>query len=180
MHVVVSVLDAVRSKSATVAVAASVLLTLSTIVAQAQRVEITADAAVAKAPVTGRVFVFFSSTADAREPRLQGGSYGGSVPFFGLDVDAVEAPTRAGIVDAKALGFPYRVARRSCPAGDYYVQAMLVPYTQFSRADGHVIWVHNDQWEGQQFNDSPGNLVSECSEVALGSEARRRSIALSS
>jgi hypothetical protein len=130
--------------------------------ANAQRVEITADAAVAKTPVTGRLFVFFSSTPD-REPRLQGGSYGGSVPFFGLDVEQWRANTPA-VVDAKVLGFPFE-SLAQVPAGDYYAQAMFVPYTKFSRADGHVIWVHNDQWEGQHFNASPGNLVSEVQRV---------------
>jgi hypothetical protein len=59
------------------------------------------------------------------------------------------------------------------PAGDYYVQAMLEPYTKFSRADGHVIWVHNDQWEGQRFNISPGNLVSEVERVHWDPHGRR-------
>jgi hypothetical protein len=40
------------------------------------------------------------------------------------------------------------------------VQAVLNVYTEFHRADGHVIWAHMDQWEGQQFSRSPGNLVS--------------------
>ena len=37
---------------------------------------------------------------------------------------------------------------------------MLNVYTEFHRADGHVIWAHMDQWEGQQFVISPGNLYS--------------------
>ena len=104
-------------------------LTVALASANAQRVEITADAAVAKAPVTGRVFVFFSSTPD-REPRLQGGSYGGSVPFFGLDVEQWRTNTPA-VVDAKVLGFPFE-SLAQVPAGDYYAQAMFVPYTKFS------------------------------------------------
>ena len=49
-----------------------------------------------------------------------------------------------------------------------------MPYTKFSRADGHVIWVHNDQWEGQQFNTSPGNLVSDVQRVHWDPQARTR------
>jgi hypothetical protein len=52
--------------------------------AAAQRVEIQLDAGVAKQATTGRVYVFFARDS-AREPRLLGGSYGGSVPFFGVD-----------------------------------------------------------------------------------------------
>ena len=106
------------------AACSAVALTLALASARAQRVEITADAAVAKAPVTGRVFVFFSSTDD-REPRLQGGSYGGSVPFFGLDVDALAHPARRAVIDAKVLGFPFE-SLAQMPAGDYYAQAMLM------------------------------------------------------
>ena len=53
------------------------------------------------------------------------------------------------------------------PAGDYYVQALLNVYTEFHRADGHVIWAHMDQWEGQSFNRSPGNLKSEIRRIHL-------------
>jgi hypothetical protein len=138
------------------------LLSISASVADAQRVEVTLAPTVAKSAVTGRLFVFFSKTAN-REPRLQAGSYGGSVPFFGADVDQWRPGTTTAI-DAKALGFPYE-SLAEVPAGDYYVQAMLEPYTRFPRADGHVIWVHNDQWEGQHFNSSPGNYVSEVGPV---------------
>ena len=139
--------------------------------ANAQQVEITADAAVAKTPVTGRLFVFFSSTPD-REPRLQGGAYGGSVPFFGLDVEQWRANTPA-VVDAKVLGFPFEILAHM-PAGDYYAQAMLDVYTQFHRADGHMIWVHADQWEGQHWNTSPGNLVSEVQSRCTSTPPRAR------
>jgi hypothetical protein len=125
--------------------------------ARAQRVDIALDRSVAATAMTGRVFVFFARN-DAREPRLQAGSYGGSVPFFGADVEQW-SPGTSYAIDAKALGFPYE-SLSNVPAGDYYVQAMLEPYTRFARADGHVIWVHNDQWEGQHFSTSPGNLVS--------------------
>src|SRR3546814_4019734 len=42
-------------------------------------------------------------------------------------------------VDAKADGFPFGLDR--LPAGDYTVQAVLIPYTRAKRADGHIIWV---------------------------------------
>ena len=58
----------------------------------------------------------------------------------------------------------YPVASLSAiPAGDYYVQAVLSLYTQFHRADGHVIWAHMDQWEGQHFGTSPGIWSARCS-----------------
>jgi hypothetical protein len=81
-----------------------------------------------------------------------------SVPFFGADVEALQAGIPA-TVDRRALGYPYR-ALDQLPAGDYYVQALVSVYTKFARADGHTIWAHMDQWEGQEFNTAPGSLVS--------------------
>jgi hypothetical protein len=46
------------------------------------------------------------------------------------------------------------------PAGEYWVQAMVNVYSEFKRADGHTVWLHDDQWEGQRWNASPGNLTS--------------------
>jgi hypothetical protein len=107
-------------------------------------------------PVTGRVFVFLARDT-ASEPRLQAGGMV-SVPFFGKDVEELRAGT-AATVDRGALGYPLR-SLDALPAGDYYVQALLSVYTKFARADGHTIWAHMDEWEGQQFNAAPGSLVS--------------------
>ena len=100
-----------------------------------------------------------------RELRFQAGSYGGSVPFFGLDVNQM-GPGDTAMIDGSTLGFPL-ASLSDLPAGDYYVQALLNVYTEFRRKDGHVIWAHMDRWEGQQWNVSPGNLVSEVQKVRL-------------
>jgi hypothetical protein len=52
--------------------------------------------------------------------------------------------------------------------GDYFAQALFNIYSEFRRADGHTIWAHNDQWEGQNFARSPGNLFSEPQLVHVG------------
>jgi hypothetical protein len=109
-------------------------------------------------PVTGRVFVVITRS-DTPEPRLQVGSWRSRVEFLGKDVQGM-APGESVSLDAFTAGFPFRSVRE-LPAGDYYVQALLNVYTRFPRADGHVIWAHMDQWEGQQFNRSPGNFYSE-------------------
>src|SRR5690348_4221179 len=137
--------------------------------AAAQRVEIQLNEAVGKQPTTGRVYVFFARDS-AREPRLVGGSYGGSVPFFGVDVDAMK-PGTAATIDVSTLGYPYE-SLSQMPAGQYYVQALMNVYTKFNRADGHVVWVHNDQWEGQHFSTSPGNLVSAVQRVTFDPKSR--------
>jgi len=74
------------------------------------------------------------------------------------------------VIDTETLGFPQR-SLRELPAGDYHVQALLNVYTEFPRADGHVIWAHMDQWDGQHFNWAPGNLLSPPQKVRLDSRA---------
>ena len=114
--------------------------------------------------ITGRVFVVVS-TKDKPEPRLQAGNWGDSGPFFGVDVNAL-TPEQSAVIDASTPGSPVR-SLREIPAGDYYVQALVNIYTEFHRADGHTVWLHMDQWEGQHFNRSPGNLYSEVQKVHL-------------
>ena len=113
-------------------------------------------------PITGRVYVMIARTAD-REPRLQIGRTG--EPFFGRDVERLAAG-RAAIVDHTDLGWPVE-SLRALPPGEYYVQGFVNIYSEFRRADGHVLWMHDDQWEGQQFNRSPGNLYSAVQHVRL-------------
>jgi putative esterase len=132
--------------------------------AQGPRVEITVAAALRAAPATGRMYVFVSRGNDV-EPRLQVRHESDCTPFFGVDVTALAAGT-PGVIDGATLGYPV-ASLRDIPAGDYYVQGLLNVYSEFRRADGHTLWLHDDQWEGQQFNRSPGNLVSEVRKVHL-------------
>jgi len=81
------------------------------------------------------------------------------VPTFGVDVRQLE-PGKPVIIDAGTPGFPL-ASLREVPAGEYSVQALLNVYTEFHRSDGHTVWAHMDQWEGQDMTRAPGNLVSE-------------------
>ena len=114
--------------------------------------------------LTGRIFVAVAK-AESPEPIQQIGSYPGKIPFFGIDVEQLP-PGRAAIVDSRAPGYPAN-SLKDVPAGDYYVQALANVYTQFHRSDGHTIWAHMDQWEGQHFTRSPGNLSSAVQRVHL-------------
>lgn len=131
------------------------------------RFELSFPASMRSEPVDGRVFVILTRKA-APEPRLQFGKSGGqyaSTPFFGEDVTGLRAGARA-VVDGRSDGYP--IARLGdLPAGDYFVQGMLNVYTTFHRADGHVVKLHMDQWEGQNFPISPGNLYSEPRKIHL-------------
>ena len=113
-------------------------------------------------PITGRVYVMISRDKE-REPRLQIGRNG--TPFFGVDIKQLP-PGQTAVIDDTVLGSPVDNLR-DIPSGDYYVQGFINVYTEFNRSDGHVVWMHNDQWEGQRFNRSPGNLYSEIKKVHL-------------
>lgn len=89
----------------------------------------------------------------------------GSVPFFGLDVEGLAAG-EAAVIDGDTLGFPSK-SLADIPAGEYFVQAVLNLYTEFHRSDGHVVWAHMDQWEGQHWNMSAGNPVSKVHKVHM-------------
>ena len=117
------------------------------------RFEITVPAAVRAEPITGRAYVVLSST-NAPEPRLQINRVG--APLFGRDIEQLKAGQPA-IVDGTDLGTPV-ADMADIPAGDYWVQGIVNIYSEFKRADGHVLWMHDDQWEGQKWNISPGNL----------------------
>lgn len=131
---------------------------------QHTRFEISFSQNLHKKAITGRVFVFITKS-NKREPRMQAGSWSNSVPFYGVDVNQLRPGQQAVITDT-TLGFPVTHLDK-IPAGDYYIQALLNVYTKFHRSDGHIIWAHMDQWEGQHFQFSPGNLISKVEKVHL-------------
>ena len=49
------------------------------------------------------------------------------------------------------------------------MQPFVNVYTRFPRADGKTVWLHNDQWEGQNWKRSPGNLLGDPVKVAVRS-----------
>ncbi len=121
------------------------------------RFEISFAASVRGEPADGRIFVMISSKKDP-EPRLTARGYR-ATPFFGEDVEGLR-PGAWAAVTASSDGYPLPHLS-DIPPGDYWVQGFLNVYTTFSRADGHVVKMHMDQWEGQHFQVSPGNLYSE-------------------
>ena len=131
---------------------------------EAPRFQIFFPASVHASPITGRVYVVLA-TVRTPEPRLQVGGFDSRTQFFGADVTQL-APAQPVTISTGTLGYPLADLSQ-LPPGDYYAQAVLNIYTEFHRSDGHVIWAHLDQGEGQQFNRSPGNLYSPVSKIHL-------------
>jgi hypothetical protein len=125
------------------------------------RIEVGYAAEVYEGPLTGRLFVGLSPSADP-EPRIAAYNSArqrdGRVPFFAADVTGV-GPGETMVIDAGAVGYPY-ARLGELPPGDYWVQALVHVYTEYRRQDGHVVRAPQDQWEGQRWAFSPGNLVS--------------------
>lgn len=111
-------------------------------------------------PITGMVYVAISRE-NGRTPIDQTGPTG--APLFSTSVEALR-PGTAAIIDAGTQGHPV-ASLRDIPAGDYWVEPFVNIYTRFPRADGHTVWLHMDQWEGQQWKQSPGNLFGEPTKI---------------
>jgi len=114
-------------------------------------------------PITGRVYVMISRN-NKRDPRFQVRRASG-IPFWGENVERLK-PGESGIINENSFGFPLRSIRQ-IPPGEYYLQAFINIYTEFKRSDGHTLWMHQDQWEGQKWLRSPGNLYSDVEKVRI-------------
>ena len=134
--------------------------------------KVTYDAKAHAGPITGRMYAIISRDND-REPRLQTGITG--APLWGKHIRALKAG-EAAVIDADVYGYPLE-SIRDIPAGDYYVQGFVNVYTEFKRSDGHTLWMHQDQWEGQRWNRSPGNLYSDVQHIRID-PAKPRTIQL--
>src|SRR5579859_8259742 len=119
-------------------------------------VQITFAQAARAEPVTGMVYLAISR--DNRTPPIQQTDPTG-VPLFSKYVDQLK-PGTAVRLGPDDRGHPV-ASLRDIPAGDYWVQPFVNVYTRFPRADGHTVWMHMDQWEGQNWKRSPGNLYGD-------------------
>jgi hypothetical protein len=117
------------------------------------RVEISFTSAARAEPVTG--MVYFAISKDNQSSPIEQTDPEG-VPLFSKYVEQLK-PGATVTLDASDRGHPL-ASLRDIPAGGYWVQPFVNVYTRFPRADGHTVWLHMDQWEGQNWKRSPGNL----------------------
>ena len=118
----------------------------------------------ADSALDGRLLLLLS-TDDTAEPRFQISDGPGTQLAFGINVDGWQPGTTLGI-DATAQGYPL-ASLADVPTGTYRAQVLLHLYDTFVRGDGHTVKLPMDRGEGQQWNLSPGNLISTPVEITL-------------
>ena len=126
------------------------------------RVEIAFTAAAHAAPVTGMVYLAISRE-NQPSPIQQSETTG--APLFSHYVEQLKPETSIAITAADR-GHPI-ASLRDVPPGEYWVQPFVNVYTRFPRSDGHTVWLHMDQWEGQNWKRSPGNLYGDPVKVRI-------------
>src|ERR1051325_8336160 len=146
------------------ALVASLCLATTSAAQTRPRFEVSFGKAAHADPITGRVYVAISRLRDsARSPIQTAGETGD--PLFGVDVQDLAAG-KAVTIDGGVFGHPVQ-SLRDIPAGEYWAQPFVNVYTRFARADGHTIWAHMDQWEGQNWKASPVNLFGKPVRVTI-------------
>jgi hypothetical protein len=126
------------------------------------RVAISFTSAVRTQPVTGMIYVAISRN-NSKAPIEQVGPTG--TPLFSKYVEQLAPGVRA-VLDQTDRGHPVG-SLRDLPAGEYWIQPFINVYTRFPRADGHTVWIHMDQWEGQNWTRSPGNMFGEATRLSI-------------
>jgi hypothetical protein len=139
------------------AIAGSLTLVAARPLAQTgPRIEIAIAAAARSEATTGMVYVAIGRD-NKRTPIEQASPTG--APLFSKYVEGLQPGTTVAITNAER-GHPLP-GLGDLPAGEYWMQPFVNVYTRFPRADGKVVWLHMDQWEGQDWKRSPGNVYGE-------------------
>ncbi|WP_291785642.1 hypothetical protein [Cecembia sp.] len=105
----------------------------------------------------GRLLLIFHHN-EKTEPRFAINDDATSAQVIGVDFEDY----REGedfLFDLNAFGYPI-ASWEDIPNGEYWVQAYVIKYETFDRADGYRIKMPMDQWEGRQWNRTPGNIFS--------------------
>jgi len=118
--------------------------------------------------VTGRAYVAIGRVGERRTPIQQTGTTG--APLFSVAIDQL-APGEPVVIGPEVEGHPVR-SLGDLPPGEYVVQPFVNVYTRFDRADGHTVWLHMDQWEGQNWKTSPGNLYGDPVTIRMDPSSR--------
>jgi hypothetical protein len=94
------------------------------------------------APIRGRLSLIVTRDLSGSEPRLTVGStFTNAGQIFSVAVDVAAGAARFPAPGQAAFPFPSLAGGSLFPAGPVAVQAVLTPYTQYNRSDGHSLWL---------------------------------------
>jgi hypothetical protein len=122
------------------------------------RVEITVAAEARAEATTGMVYLAVARVDGAKRTPIEQASPTGA-PLFSKYVEGLRPGATVTITGAER-GHPL-ASLNELAAGEYWMQPFVNVYTRFARADGKTVWLHMDQWEGQDWKRSPGNLYGD-------------------
>ena len=105
----------------------------------------------------GRLLFLFHHS-DNGEPRFAVNDEVTSAQVIGMDFEDYQAG-KGFDFNLNEFGYPIE-NWKDIPHGEYWVQAYIVKYETYNRSDGHTVKMPMDQWEGRQWNRTPGNLYS--------------------
>ena len=112
----------------------------------------------------GRLLLMLSNNNE-KEPRFQINDGLNTQLIFGMNAVGM-APGSTMTFDDSVFGYPYSSLSDVAP-GEYNVQALLHVYETFNLSTGHTVKLPMDNGEGQQWNQSPGNLYSKPFKITI-------------
>lgn len=107
--------------------------------------------------IDGRIILILSDN-DAAEPRFQASWRFDGPQIVGADVNGMRAGDVVRI-DGSAFGFPV-ASLKDVPPGDYFVQAVLNRYDDFTLSSGKTVSLPASWAAGRQWAREPGNYYS--------------------
>jgi enterochelin esterase-like enzyme len=116
----------------------------------------------------GRLLLLFHHD-EKTEPRFAVSDDVNSAQVLGMDFEDHQAGNSFSF-DFGTFGYPIE-NWQEIPAGDYWVQAFIIKHETLNRADGHVIKMPVDQWEGRQWARTPGNVYSTPKKISWDGES---------
>ena len=109
---------------------------------------------------------------------VQPGSPGsGTFLYIGhmQDIQAASMIRFTGIEESASIDSAILILNVSQILNSADVPGFINVYTEFKRSDGRTLWLHNDQWEGQRWNVSPGNIYSDVQKITISSDENQSS-----
>jgi hypothetical protein len=121
------------------------------------KVSITVEDKLGKELSDGRLLLLLHHQ-EGSEPRFAVSDDVGSAQVVGMDFENYQEGNGFEF-DVEAFGYPIENLK-DIPPGEYWAQAYIVKYETYKRSDGHTVKMPMDQWEGRQWNRTPGNIFS--------------------